>query len=336
MALRVLVLAAAFPFAKAQAFERGDREEIIASARTLASDLMEFYNANETGETPRIIVDVAQGINGSLVWGESGTFWATFIDYWRVTGDDTYNGLVTEGLLNQSGEDHAFADLDNLTVYYDEWCNWASTALLAAESRLPSPAGSPQWLDMAESVFGEMAARLDNEDGTACGGGLPWTSLTDLRGGNDKNTHTNGCFLDLGARLARFTGNDTYAAYADKSWDWMYDTGFIDNENWRVYDGASEYENCTYIRPIAFSNALSTLVQGSAFMYNHVRYPFLPPCSPSSCLTFFLFVRRRAQTPGETAPSTWPSASWSTSFETAAHSSSGPVRRLRPRVTRKC
>jgi mannan endo-1,6-alpha-mannosidase len=132
--------------------------------------------------------------------------------------------------------------------------------------------------------------------------------LSQNQGYGFKQTQATGCFLNLAARLARHTGNETYTNYADKSWDWMYNVGFIDDDTWRVYDGSHAELNCTADSLIktTFSVVISSIAQGSAFMYNQV--------STSSSLsrlekhviilTSLLPVHRPSPTSGGTAPPT--------------------------------
>lgn len=43
-----------------------------------------------------------------------------------------------------------------------------------------------------------------------------------LTGGADMAAAiANGVSFNLGARLARYTGNDTYAQRAEQTWDWL-------------------------------------------------------------------------------------------------------------------
>lgn len=85
----------------------------------------------------------------------------------------------------------------------------------------------------------------------------------------------NGCFFNMGARLARFTGNATFADYSEETWNWMTGVGFIDTETWAVYDGADAESNCTDIAKAQWSYNAAILTQGAAFMYNFVSPP--PP-----------------------------------------------------------
>ena len=70
----------------------------------------------------------------------------------------------------------------------------------------------------------------------------------------------------MGARLARYTGNTTYSDWAEKTWDWMWGVGLIDNENYAVYDGAHIETNCTDIFKAQFSYNNAVLAQGAAFL----------------------------------------------------------------------
>lgn len=86
----------------------------------------------------------------------------------------------------------------------------------------------------------------------------------------------NGCFFNIGARLARYTGNETYAKHAEETWEWLWGVNYIDNEKWLVYDGGHVGKNCTDINKATFSYNAAILIQGAAFMYNFVS-PW--PCS---------------------------------------------------------
>lgn len=91
----------------------------------------------------------------------------------------------------------------------------------------------------------------------------------------------NGCFFNLGARLARYTGNKTYADWAEKTWDWMVRVGFMDSE-YNIYDGAHVEHNCTDINRAQFSYNNGVFLLGAAYMYNYVCSVLGPMSAPSS------------------------------------------------------
>jgi mannan endo-1,6-alpha-mannosidase len=80
----------------------------------------------------------------------------------------------------------------------------------ALEYQFPDPDNAPAaYLDVAINSFNNMMGRWDE---TSCGGGLKWQVYPENSYGyNYKNSISNGCVFALGARLARYTGNQTYA-----------------------------------------------------------------------------------------------------------------------------
>ncbi|KAI5306330.1 hydrolase 76 protein [Ascosphaera pollenicola] len=159
------------------------------------------------------------------------------IDYWFYTGDSTFNDLVTKGLLFQASPSNNFMP-PNQTASEgnDDQGFWAIAAMAAAERRFPDPPSDrPQWLALAQGVFNSQAARWDMD---TCAGGLKWQIFALNNGYDYKNTISNGCFFNLAARLALFTRNETFAEWAEKTWDWVTRIGLI-SEDWQVYDGTN-------------------------------------------------------------------------------------------------
>ena len=137
----------------------------------------------------------------------------------------------------------------------------------AAELNFPSPSNAPTWLDLATKVFDDQVARWDTQ---TCGGGLRWQIFTFNRGYDYKNTQSNGDFFLLAARLARYTGNQTYADWATKTYDWTSSIGFI-SDDYKVYDGALTEANCNGIDRLQWTYTAAGFLYGSAVMSNFVR-----------------------------------------------------------------
>lgn len=99
---------------------------------------------------------------------------ATYIDYWRLTGDSTYNELVSQGMLHQIGEHENYMPKNHtLSLGNDDQGFWGMTALLAAENQFPDPPeGKPQWLALAQAVWGTQVDPSRHDE--TCGGGLRW------------------------------------------------------------------------------------------------------------------------------------------------------------------
>ena len=137
----------------------------------------------------------------------------------------------------------------------------------AAENKFPDPpATDPQWLSLAQAVFNSQAERWDNQ---TCAGGLRWQIFTFNQGYNYKNTPSNGCFFNMAARLARYTGNQSYADWAEKTWDWTAAIGLMTPE-YMVYDGTDAAINCSRVNHIQWTYNAGALLLGAANMYNFV------------------------------------------------------------------
>ncbi len=137
----------------------------------------------------------------------------------------------------------------------------------AAELRFPNPSTSTTWLDLAINAFNDQASRWDTSD---CSGGLRWQIFTFNKGYNYKNAIATGAFFQLAARLAKYTGNQTYADWATNSYDWTSSVGFI-SDDYKVFDGAMADGNCSLIDRIEWTYTAGTFMYGSAVMTNFVR-----------------------------------------------------------------
>ena len=200
------------------------------------------------------------------------------IDYWAYTGDDQYNDLVQSALTGQTGPNNDYMPL-NLTLNAGNFEQgvWALAAMNAAEKGLPSSSGSTSWLNLARNVFDNQVRRWDTR---TCNGGLRWQIFMITTGYDYKSSEANGIFFQLAARLAAFTGNSTYAHWAEKAYDWTKSVGFISND-FHVYDGAHTTLNCSDINRVEWSFLSACFIYGSAVMYNYVCSG--PTCSSNKC-----------------------------------------------------
>lgn len=192
----------------------------------------------------------------------------TLVDYWFLTGDQSYNNITMQAMLHQVGENEDFMpENQTRTLGNDDQGFWAMAAMSAAENNFPNPpADQPQWLALAQAAFNEYATRWDTE---TCGGGLRWQIFTFNNGYNYKNSISNGCFFNIAARLARYTGNQTYANWAARIWDWQVSVDLITPQG-HVYDGASVAgsDNCTKHDMVQWSYNAGIFMHGAAVMYN--------------------------------------------------------------------
>jgi mannan endo-1,6-alpha-mannosidase len=189
------------------------------------------------------------------------------IEYSYLTGDTQYDSVVSEGIQAQLGEDYTFLPA-NQTAYItnEDQSIWALAAMTAAESDFPKPENR-SWVEYAADVFDIQVLRWDEE---SCKGGLRWAIFSFQEGYDYKNGAANGDFFLLAARLAKFTGNETYSEWAEKSFTWAKDTGLI-SDDYQVYDGARPTNDCGKINKIQWTNDHATYTEGSAIMHNIVR-----------------------------------------------------------------
>ncbi|CAI6097604.1 unnamed protein product [Clonostachys chloroleuca] len=243
-------------------------DNIKQAASTVAWDMLQYYHGNESGNVPGILPGPPPA--GDYYWWEGGAMWGTLLDYWALTGDETYNSLISQALLFQVGDHADYMPLNyTLSLGNDDQGFWGMSAMLAAENKFPDPpSDQPQWLALAQAVFNTMADPLRHD--SVCGGGMRWQIPSTNKGYNYKNSIANGCFFNIGARLARYTKNQTYADWADKTWDWMVGVGLMGPED-EVYDGGHVEYNCTDINKAEFSYNNAVFLLGSAYMWNYTE-----------------------------------------------------------------
>ncbi|KAF7554044.1 hypothetical protein G7046_g6923 [Stylonectria norvegica] len=233
------------------------------AAGTIAYGLMKYYTGNNTGDTPGNLPD-------PYFWWEAGAMFGTLIDYWWITGDETYNNVTTQAMLHQVGKDEDYMPTNQTrTEGNDDQGFWAMAAMTAAENKFPDPPSSePQWLALAQAVFNEYVTRWDTDH---CDGGMRWQIFTFNSGFNYKNSISNGCFFNIAARLARYTGNSTYGDWATKVWEWEQDAGLISNSS-QVFDGVTIGDNnCSSTDVVQWTYNAGIFLHGAAVMYNYTE-----------------------------------------------------------------
>ncbi|RFU30346.1 hypothetical protein B7463_g5993, partial [Scytalidium lignicola] len=237
-------------------------DSIKKAASTIAYDLMTYYTGNHTGDVPGNLPD-------PYYWWEAGAMFGSMVNYWYLTGDTTYNDVTTQALLFQVGDDNNYMPTNQTkTEGNDDQGFWAMAVMLAAEVNFPNPPkDKPQWLSLAQAVFNTQAARWDSDN---CNGGLRWQIFTFNAGYNYKNSISNGCFFNLASRLALYTGNQTYADWAERTWQWMEGVGLITPELF-VFDGARVTDNCTEKDRNRWSYNHGIYLNGAAALYKYTN-----------------------------------------------------------------
>ncbi|OCT54827.1 Mannan endo-1,6-alpha-mannosidase DCW1 [Cladophialophora carrionii] len=235
-------------------------DSIKSAAKIVADEMVTYYTGYRPGDVPG-------NLPAPYYWWQAGAMFGSLIDYWYFTGDASYNEITTQAMLHQVGPDNDFMPPNQTkTEGNDDQAFWGMAALSAAENVFPNPpSDQPQWLALAQAVFNTQAARWDT---MSCGGGLKWQIFAFNNGYNYKNTISNGCFFNMGARLAVYTGNQTYADWADRMWDWVTAIGLRD-EQYNFFDGSDDNLNCTELDHIQWTYNAGTFLVGAANMYNY-------------------------------------------------------------------
>lgn len=244
-------------------------DSVKSAAKTIASGMVDYY----MNQAQKIIYSNIPGyLPGPYYWWECGAMFGALIDYWKYTGDSTYNSMVSEGLQFQIGPDQDYMP-PNASQYMgnDDQGFWALSAMSAAETNFDTPpTNAPSWLSLAQAVFNEQSNRWDT---STCAGGMRWQALPVLAGWNLKNSISNGVYFQLGARLARYTGNDTYAQLATRTYEWLTRIQLID-KHYNVYDNSeADVLNCTELDHSQWTYNAGTMLVGAAYMYNYVCGP---------------------------------------------------------------
>lgn len=247
-------------------------ESIKQAASTAAYEMVSYYDGNTTAGIPGLLGD-------PYYWWEAGAMFSSLIDYWFYTDDDSYKEITTQAMLHQRGNRMNYEPANQTkSLGNDDQAFWGMAALTAAEAGYPDPPkDDPGWIALAQAVFNRQAARWDTE---SCGGGLKWQIFPFNNGYNYKNSITQGSFFNIAARLYAYTGNETYAEWATRAFDWSKDIGLISSA-YQVFDGTDDTINCTELNHIQWSYNTGVFMHGAATMWN-----------TESFLTIFMCVGR--------------------------------------------
>ncbi|KAK5113517.1 hypothetical protein LTR62_003386 [Meristemomyces frigidus] len=243
---------------------------IRQAATTLAQGLFAYHNpASTIGQFT---------LPEPWYWWLSGSAWTALIDYTAYTNDTAYIPAIHSALSQNLGPDNDFVPASQAGwEANDDQVYWVYAALTALEYNFPalpcdstnSSCQTTSWLAVATNAFEDFVTRWSNNSLT-CAGGLKWQYNPSATGNgwNYKNSVSNGGFFQLSSRLARYTGNTTYADWADKIWNWSADIGLI-SPSFHVFDGTSDADgaNCSSLNHEEWSYNLAAYLHGAANMY---------------------------------------------------------------------
>ena len=225
---------------------------------------MTFYTGNITNTETTVGV-----LPGPYYWWEAGAMWGAMLDYEHYTNDSSYHNVTTQALLSQVGPLY-----DYMVPWHqkdegnDDQAFWGFATMSAAEKDYPQPTiGNYSWVQLTENLWNTQVRRWDT---STCNGGLRWQIFSFNNGYNYKNSVSNGAFFQLSARLARFTGNQTYIDWANKAYDWMSNIGLIDPD-YHIFDGTDDTKNCSTQDQIIWTYNAGIALYGAAVLYNYTN-----------------------------------------------------------------
>ena len=240
-------------------------ESIRDAAATSAYWMQSLYAGNITGNPP------GKFPYPPYYWWESGGAWGGMVHYTHYTSDLSYLDVTTSAILSQVGPANDFVvPTEAFDEGNDDQAFWVFAAMSAAEYDFPAPPSpTPSWLDLTINAWTRFTERWQHDSAT-CAGGLKWQFHPENAGYFYKNSISNGAFFQLSARLARFTGNATYLAWADRVYNWTSTIGLIDNL-YNVFDGTDETINCSQIDHHQWTYNVGVFLYGSAVLQNYTN-----------------------------------------------------------------
>lgn len=262
MRLSLLKSLLLIPSALGLSIDTSDIKSVCAAAKAIQQGEWNYYEGLIPG-----------GAVGTFVppyyWWHAGEAFGGLIDYYTFCDptNETLYGLIADGMYAQTGSQFDYVPSNqSLTEGNDDQGVWGLAIMQAVERNFTDKAHS--WLSLTQAVYNTMNSRWDTQ---TCGGGLRWQIFTWNSGYSYKNSIANGCLFNIAARLARYTGNETYAVTAEKVWDWMVSVNFLNNDTGglELYDGAQVSTNCSSnYTTTKWSYTYGIVMMGCAYMYD--------------------------------------------------------------------
>ena len=252
------------PFGLALDINLNDAQAVSNAAKTIVENIMSIYNGGNGSSIPGLFPT-------PYYWWNAGLAFDSLVNYWAVTGDETYNDVVSQGLLFQVGPNNDYLPPNQTkSEGNDDQATWALACMTAAEKGFPAPSNSSgvdSWVQLVQNVFDSQAARWDSK---SCNGGLRWQIFAFNAGYDYKNAMSNGDFMQLAARLFHYTGNETYSTWATKVYKWSSDVGLIDSNTGAVYDGVTTTGGCKSPNKAQWTASLGTYLSANVYLFNAV------------------------------------------------------------------
>jgi predicted alpha-1,6-mannanase (GH76 family) len=211
---RLKAFAAAIVFSSAVAFCQSVPLESANSPQYL-------HHAALGVETLQGWYDTGTGLYKATGWWNSAYAITALADYSKAASTQQYVSTLANTFTMAQKTSAGF-----INRYYDDEGWWALAWIDAYDLT-----GDARYLQMAQSIFGDMAGGWDT---TTCGGGIWWSKDKTY-----KNAIANELFLSVAAHLANRVANKQAALYGDwsrREWEWLSASGMI-NAQHLINDG---------------------------------------------------------------------------------------------------
>ncbi|KAI8918273.1 glycosyl hydrolase family 76-domain-containing protein [Powellomyces hirtus] len=266
-ALSGVLIASALGSSSAATLDPNDKAALGAAAHQATANLVGLYNAEEkAGLTAEGSFDQSK-----FSWFASGIVWGQVLSNSLVFGDKSQDataskaiGVATFGIGDLlGGSMRSFSE-----KYRGKWNDdlgwWAFAMMTAVDAygKDAQIAGGAKFLDAATLTFNQMHEQYD----MTCGGGIYWSRNREAEKDADyKSTISNTQFVQLGARLAVATGNQTFLDLASQTYNWLKTSGLL-TADWKVVDGVHT-TTCGVVNPRAWGYNAGVMLGAAAYMY---------------------------------------------------------------------
>jgi predicted alpha-1,6-mannanase (GH76 family) len=160
--------------------------------------------------------NTSTGLYSTTGWWNSANAITVLTNYSMAAETRQYVSLLANTFAAAQNSNAGF-----INHYYDDEGWWALAWIGAYDLT-----HSPQYLGMAQSIFGDMVGGWDT---TTCGGGVWWSKDRTY-----KNAIANELFLSVAAHLANRTSEperSQYANWSRREWNWFSASGMINSQN---------------------------------------------------------------------------------------------------------
>ncbi|KAJ3006943.1 hydrolase 76 protein [Thoreauomyces humboldtii] len=239
-----------------------DKVALGAAAHAATAHITDLYTADPKKTQGAFNPDTSS-------WFAAAIMWAEVFSNSHYTGDKAQDAVAggAFAVASYNGEGDFLGGSqrtfnEKILGRWNDDLGWWALAAMEAVDAYGATAVIPngeKFLDVARLTSSEMWEQYD----TTCGGGIYWNR--DRASNNYKSTITNVEFIQLGARLAMATGNQTYLQMAEVTYKWLSTSGLLTADN-ILYDGMNN-NACGTLTTNRYAYSAGVLLGAQGYMY---------------------------------------------------------------------